>query len=173
MLFTLLLLSANLVGGVVLNTEATASPQGARTASAEASVAADWAGPVTPLKPIELNGQEFNPELGLLGSPTLCVTMPDQPIPNCAENTSQSLRINSEVFDGSNNPDATCQSVETIRTGKDGRPERVFATVCGEAWESWSYRQRATPASRNTPTRGTKGTSGPNVSNSAIPELSN
>jgi hypothetical protein len=173
MLFSFMFLASSLATPPFPNSLTTALSGAAVASPSQGPVAADWAGPAIPPNVIELNGQEFNPEVGILGAANLCVIMPNQPIPECAKSTDQSLQITADVFDGPSNPDATCQSIETTRTGKDGRPERVFATVCGEALESWSYRQRATPASRGAPSRATNRTFGPNDLNPVAPELSN
>jgi len=49
-----------------------------------------------------------------------------------------------------------------VRIGADGKPQRVFATVCGDEADSWTYRQRAAAASKANPSRSTNRVIGPN-----------
>jgi hypothetical protein len=133
----------------------------------DSAVPLDWAGPAARRPGADVAVQEFNPDSSIFGPTDMCVTIPGQPAPACAANTGEGLQVTGDIFTGSNNPDSTCQTVETTRAGTDGKPQRVFATVCGDEAESWSYRQRATPASRANPTRATNRNIGPNDINAA------
>jgi hypothetical protein len=137
------------------------------TAPTDSAVPLDWAGPAARRPGADIAVQEFNPETSLFGPTNMCVSIPGQPAPACAASTSGGLEVTSDIFAGSDNPDSTCQTVETTRAGADGKPQRVFATVCGDEAESWSYRQRATPSSRANPTRATNRNIGPNDINAA------
>jgi hypothetical protein len=133
----------------------------------DSAVPLDWAGPAARRPGADVAVQEFNPDLSLFGPTDMCVSIPGQPAPACAAKTTDGLQVTGDIFAGSNNPDSTCQTVETTRAGADGKPSRVFATVCGDEAESWSYRQRATPSSRNNPSRPTNRNIGPNDTNAA------
>jgi hypothetical protein len=128
----------------------------------DGAVPLDWAGPAARRPGADASVQQFDPDLSLFGTADMCVSIPGQPAPACAATPTGGLQITSDIFAGSNNPDATCQSVETIRMGADGKPQRVFATVCGDEAEAWSYRQRSTPSSRANPTRTSGRVIGPN-----------
>ena len=134
------------------------------------AVPLDWAGPAARLPGADQSVQEFDPAASLFGENSgMCVVQPGQPLPPCAQAVDAEGRPNREValsddifVGGISNPDATCQTIETIRRGANGQPERVFATVCGDEAEMWNYRQRTTPSSGQNPTRPTDRAIGPN-----------
>jgi hypothetical protein len=150
----------------------TVSPAGLRRQLAEEgtdfAVPLDWAGPAARLPGADRQVQEFDPSATFFGENTgMCVVQRGQPLPPCAQggpdSAARELSLSDDVFAGGiDNPDATCQTVETVRRGSNGQPERVFATVCGDAAESWDYRQRRTPRSGENPTRPTDRRVGPN-----------
>jgi hypothetical protein len=131
-------------------------------AATDSAVPLDWAGPAARRPGADVAVQEFNPDTSIFGPSDMCVSIPGQPAPACATTPTEGLQVAGDIFAGSDNPDSTCQSVETTRVGADGKPMRMFATVCGDEAESWSYRQRATPASRANPSRATNRNIGPN-----------
>ena len=134
------------------------------------AVPLDWAGPAARMPGADQSVQEFDPAASLFGENSgMCVVQPGQPLPPCAQAVDAEGRPNREValsddifVGGISNPDATCQTIETIRRGANGQPERVFATVCGDEAEMWNYRQRTTPSSGQNPTRPTDRAIGPN-----------
>jgi hypothetical protein len=132
------------------------------TNTTDSAVPLDWAGPAARRPGADTSVQEFNPEVSLFGPADMCVVVRGQAAPACAANASGGLQVTSDIFAGNDNPDSTCQSVETTRMGADGKPMRMFATVCGDEAESWSYRQRSTPSSRSNPSRTTGRVIGPN-----------
>ena len=143
------------------------------TAETDGAVPLDWAGPAARRPGADVAVQEFDPDISLFGPAEMCVIIPGLPKPDCALPTREGLRVTTDIFAGSNNPDATCQSVESTRMGADGKPQRVFATVCGDEAEAWSFRQRSTPASRANPTRPTSRAIGPNDINADAPSPRN
>jgi hypothetical protein len=134
----------------------------AESATTDSAVPLDWSGPAARRPGADASVQEFDPGVSLFGPAAMCVSIPGQPAPECATKPNDGLQVTSDIFEGSDNPDSTCQSVETTRVGADGKPVRMFATVCGDEAESWAYRQRSTPASRGNPTRPTNRNVGPN-----------
>lgn len=162
MLLALLLMATTPVPAAGSEAATTTYTPRSDAAATDSAVPLDWAGPAARRPGADVAVQEFNPEASLFGPADMCVSIPGQPAPACAADTRDGLQVTSDIFAGSNNPDSTCQTVETIRPGADGKPQRVFATVCGDEAESWSYRQRSTPASRANPTRSTNRNVGPN-----------
>jgi hypothetical protein len=128
----------------------------------DGAVPLDWSGPAARAPGADAAVKEFNPEANLFGPSDMCVSIPGQAPPDCAKHSGDTLKISNDIFTGGQNPDSTCQSVETTRLGSNGKPQRVFATVCGDEAEAWSYRQRATPSSRSNPSRPTGRVLGPN-----------
>jgi hypothetical protein len=127
------------------------------------AVPLDWAGPAARTPGADPAVQEFDPSAAMLGDPDMCIVTPGQPIPDCAQAGNDGLQLDESMFAGGiSNPDSTCQTVETVRRGSDNRPQRVFATVCGEEAEMWNYRSRTTPSSAANPGRPTDRTVGPN-----------
>lgn len=133
------------------------------------AVPLDWAGPAARLPGADRAVQDFDPSQSLFGdSAGLCVVQPGQPLPPCAVtggpgSQGREVALSDDIFAGGiSNPESTCQTVETVRRGANGQPERVFATICGDDAEAWEYRQRRTPRSGDTPTRATDRRVGPN-----------
>lgn len=173
MLFALLLMAANPASvDTGQGATTTFTPRGDAAAS-DSAVPLDWAGPAARRPGADVAVQEFNPDTSIFGPADMCVTVRGQPAPACAASSNEGLQVTSDIFAGSNNPDSTCQSVETTRAGADGKPQRVFATVCGDEAESWSYRQRSTPSSRANPSRATNRNIGPNDINATARSPSN
>ncbi len=162
MLLALALLFADPMAASPSQAATTTYAPRADTAPTDSAVPLDWAGPAARRPGADVAVQEFNPDTSIFGPADMCVVVRGQAAPACAANSGEGLQVTSDIFAGSNNPDSTCQTVETTRAGADGKPQRVFATVCGDEAESWSYRQRATPASRANPTRATNRNIGPN-----------
>ncbi len=131
-------------------------------ATPDGAIPLDWSGPAAKQPGAEANVEAFDPTASLLGPSNLCVVTPGQPNPSCAVAPEQDLKVTSDIFSGDVNPDSTCQTQEDVRIGADGKPQRVFATVCGDEADSWTYRQRATPASKANPSRSTNRVIGPN-----------
>lgn len=131
-------------------------------ATPDGAVPLDWSGPAAKQPGADASVEAFDPTASLFGPSNLCVVTPGQPTPNCASAPEQSLKVTSDIFSGDVNPDSTCQTQEDVRIGADGKPQRVFATVCGDEADSWNYRQRATAASKANPTRSTNRVIGPN-----------
>jgi hypothetical protein len=175
MLFALLLMAANPAPAPADTAPAASAGQSATTSytpradsePTDSAVPLDWAGPAARRPGADVAVQDFNPDTSIFGPADMCVSVPGQPAPACAAQTSDGLQVTADIFAGNNNPDSTCQSVESTRIGSDGKPQRVFATVCGDEAESWSYRQRSTPASRANPTRATNRNIGPNETTAA------
>ena len=167
MLLALLLMATNPAPADAGQGATTTYSPRTEAAASDSAVPLDWAGPAARRPGADVAVQEFNPDTSIFGPADMCVTVRGQPAPACAAAPSEGLQVTSDVFAGSNNPDATCQTIETTRAGADGKPQRVFATVCGDEAESWSYRQRATPASRANPSRATNRNIGPNDINAA------
>jgi hypothetical protein len=167
MLLALLLMATAPTPAPTNDTATTTFTPRSDASSTDSAVPLDWAGPAARRPGADPVVQAFNPEASLFGPADMCVSIPGQPAPACAASTSEGLQVTSDIFAESNNPDSTCQTVETTRAGADGKPQRVFATVCGDEAESWSYRQRSTPASRANPTRSTNRNIGPNDINAA------
>lgn len=151
---------------------ATFTPRAEAPANTDGAVPMDWAGPAARTPGADPSVQAFDPARGLFGETTMCVVAPGQPAPPCAAAATQEIRLSDDVFSsGAGNPDATCQTIEDVRLGSDGKPQRVFATVCGDEAESWNYRQRSTPGSARNPSRTTGRVLGPNdVSAPRVPE---
>jgi hypothetical protein len=132
------------------------------------AVPLDWAGPAARRPGADEQVREFDPAASLFGTNAgMCVVQRGQPLPDCARadapGTGREVTLGEDVFAGGiSNPDATCQTIESVRRGADGRPERVFATVCGDEAEMWNYRQRTTPSSERVATRPTERDVGPN-----------
>jgi hypothetical protein len=162
MLFALLLLAADPIA--ISNNEGATTSFTPRTDTAptDSAVPLDWAGPAARRPGADAAVQQFDPDVSIFGKADMCVIVPGQPKPACAERTTEGLQITGDIFTSSDNPDSTCQTVESTRIGPDGRPNRVFATVCGDEAESWAYRQRSTPSSRANPTRTGGRVIGPN-----------
>jgi hypothetical protein len=160
MLFALLLLATD----PATTTSGATTTYTPRTDSAptDSAVPLDWAGPAARRPGADPAVQQFDPNVSVFGAADMCVVVPGQPAPACATQTTDGLQITGDIFTGSDNPDSTCQTIETVRMGADGRPSRMFATVCGDEAEAWSYRQRATPSSRANPSRATNRAIGPN-----------
>lgn len=132
-------------------------------AATDSAVPLDWAGPAARRPGADPAVQQFDPNVSIFGAAeSMCVVVPGQPAPACAARTNEGLQITGDIFTGTDNPDSTCQTIESTRIGADGKPNRVFATVCGDEAEAWSYRNRSTPASRNNPTRTGNRSIGPN-----------
>ena len=131
-------------------------------ATPDGAVPLDWAGPAAKQPGADASVEAFDPTASLFGPSNLCVVTPGQPTPSCAVAPEENLKVTSDIFTGDVNPDSTCQTQEDVRIGPDGKPQRVFATVCGDEADSWNYRQRATPASRANPTKSTNRVIGPN-----------
>jgi hypothetical protein len=167
MLLSLLLMATNPAPADTAQGATTTYTPRSDAAATDSAVPLDWAGPAARRPGADVAVQEFNPDTSIFGPADMCVSIPGQPAPACAANTGDGLQVTSDIFAGSNNPDSTCQTVETTRMGADGKPSRVFATVCGDEAESWSYRQRSTPASRANPSRATNRNIGPNDINAA------
>jgi hypothetical protein len=104
----------------------------------------------------------FDPAASLFGPADLCVVTPGQAAPSCATTSGQIQQVSEDVFSGSINPDATCQTQEDVRIGADGKPQRVFATVCGDEVDASDFRQRETPTSTANPRKPTDRKIGPN-----------
>jgi hypothetical protein len=163
MMFALLLLAAN-------PTPAENASQGATTsytprndsAPVDSAVPLDWAGPAARRPGADVAVQQFDPNLSIFGPTDMCVVVPGQPAPACAARTNEGLQVSGDIFASTDNPDSTCQTIESTRVGADGKPSRVFATVCGDEAEAWSYRQRSSPSSRANPTRTGGRVIGPN-----------
>jgi hypothetical protein len=162
MLFALLLLTAEPAPAPAADSAVTSYTPRNDSAPTDSAVPLDWAGPAARRPGADASVQQFDPNLSVFGSADMCVVVPGQPAPACAQRTTEGLQIAGDIFTGSDNPDSTCQTVETTRMGADGKPSRVFATVCGDEAESWSYRQRSTPSSRANPSRSTNRSVGPN-----------
>jgi hypothetical protein len=163
MLFSLLLLAADPTAAAANQGQTTTYTPRTDTAATDSAVPLDWAGPAARRPGADPAVQQFDPNVSVFGAAeTMCVVVPGQPAPACAAQTSDGLQITSDIFSGSSNPDSTCQTIESTRIGADGKPNRVFATVCGDEAESWSYRNRSTPSSRNNPSRPTNRAVGPN-----------
>lgn len=162
MLLALVLLAANPVVADSQQGATTTYTPRSDAGATDSAVPLDWAGPAARRPGADVAVQEFNPETSLFGPADLCVVVRGQPTPACAVNSGDGLQVTADIFAGNNNPDSTCQSIETTRMGADGKPTRMFATVCGDEAESWSYRQRATPSSRANPTRTSGRVIGPN-----------
>jgi hypothetical protein len=160
MLFALLLLAAD--PAPASDSATTTYTPRTDTAATDSAVPLDWAGPAARRPGADPAVQQFDPNLSIFGQSDMCVVVPGQPAPACAARTNEGLQVAGDIFSGSDNPDSTCQTVETTRIGADGKPNRVFATVCGDEAESWSYRQRSTPSSRANPTRTGGRVIGPN-----------
>lgn len=162
MLLALVLLASNPAPADTAQGATTTYTPRTDAAVTDSAVPLDWAGPAARRPGADVAVQEFNPDTSIFGPADMCVTIPGQPAPACAAAPTDGLQVTGDIFAGNNNPDSTCQSVESTRMGADGKPQRVFATVCGDEAESWSYRQRSTPASRSNPTRATNRNIGPN-----------
>ena len=130
------------------------------------------AGPVVQVEAFELGrrgelaaqpGDEFDPSAGLFDGQGLCVVVPGEDKPDCARGLQQEITLNEDVFTASiGNAVSTCQTIETIQRGRDGQPQRVFATVCGDDVNAWNFRTRETPSSESNPSRATERSVGPN-----------
>lgn len=131
-------------------------------ATPDGAVPLDWAGPAARMPGPDDTVAGFDPAASLFGPADLCVVTPGQPAPPCAAKPAQITAVSDDIFTGSNNPDATCQTQEDVRIGADGKPQRVFATVCGDEVESWDFRQRTTPSSKANPRKPTDRAIGPN-----------
>jgi hypothetical protein len=162
MLLALALLAANPAPAETPQRETTTYTPRSDASTTDGAVPLDWAGPAARRPGADASVQEFNPEVSLFGPADMCVVVRGQPAPACAAKPNDGLQVTADIFAGSNNPDSTCQSIETTRIGADGKPMRMFATVCGDEAESWSYRQRSTPSSRANPTRTSGRVIGPN-----------
>jgi hypothetical protein len=171
MLLALVLLAANPAPADVSQGATTTYTPRSDSSAADSAVPLDWAGPAARRPGADPAVQQFDPDLSLFGPTDMCVVVRGQPAPACSARTNEGLQIAGDIFTGSDNPDSTCQTVETTRAGADGKPSRVFATVCGDEAEAWSYRQRSTPASRANPTRTTGRVIGPNdvIANNSRP----
>jgi hypothetical protein len=163
MLFTLLLLAADPGAASAGQGQTTTYTPRTDTASTDSAVPLDWAGPAARRPGADVAVQQFDPNVSVFGAAeTMCVVVPGQPAPACAARTNEGLQIAGDIFSGSDNPDSTCQTIESTRIGADGKPNRVFATVCGDEAEAWAYRNRATPSSRTNPSRTGNRAIGPN-----------
>lgn len=131
-------------------------------ATPDGAVPLDWSGPAAKQPGADANVEAFDPTASLFGPSNLCVVTPGQPAPSCTVVPEDGIKVTSDIFSGDVNPDSTCQTQEDVRIGPDGKPQRVFATVCGDEADSWNYRQRATPASRANPSKSTNRVIGPN-----------
>jgi hypothetical protein len=162
MLFTLLLLAADPGAASTGQGQTTSYTPRTDNATTDSAVPLDWAGPAARRPGADLSVQQFDPNVSVFGTADMCVVVPGQPAPACAARTTDGLQIAGDIFAGSENPDSTCQTIESTRIGADGKPSRVFATVCGDEAEAWSYRQRSSPSSRANPTRTGSRAIGPN-----------
>jgi hypothetical protein len=151
-------------GGISTDAQDDFGPGGLR----DQAVPLDWAGPAARTPGADQSVQEFDPSAAILGEPDMCIITRGQPLPACAQTGSTQadgggLRVDDSLFAGGiSNPDATCQTVESVRRGANNQPQRVFATVCGDEAEMWNYRSRSTPTSTANPTRSTDRAIGPN-----------
>lgn len=172
MLIAIMLLMATPGGADTSTTATTTYTPRADTTATDSAVPLDWAGPAARRPGADASVQQFNPEATLFDQTEMCVVVPGQPKPACAQAPTDGLQISGDIFSASSNPDSTCQTIESVRMGADGKPSRVFATVCGDEAEAWSFRQRATPGSRNNPSRTGSRTIGPNdiVANNRSPD---
>jgi hypothetical protein len=172
MLFALILLAASPTGADAQQSATTNYTPRSDSSSTDSAVPLDWAGPAARRPGADANVQQFNPEATLFEQTEMCVVVPGQPKPACALAPTDGLQISGDIFSASSNPDSTCQTIESVRMGADGKPNRVFATVCGDEAEAWSYRQRSTPGSRRNPTRTGARAVGPNdiVANQQSPQ---
>jgi hypothetical protein len=162
MLIALMLLAASPTPAAQSQTAVTTFTPRAETEVGDSAVPLDWAGPAARRPGADANVQSFDPAKSLFGEADMCVVLKGQPLPACATRPQGGLQVTGDVFTTSINPDATCQTVEDVRLGADGKPQRVFATVCGDEAESWAFRQRSTPSSRGSSTRPGERTLGPN-----------
>jgi hypothetical protein len=162
MLFSLLLLAADPTATATNQGQTTTYTPRTDSAVTDSAVPLDWAGPAARRPGADPSVQQFDPTVSVFGSADMCVVVRGQPIPACATRPTEGLQVAGDIFANSDNPDSTCQTIESTRIGADGKPNRVFATVCGDEAEAWSYRNRATPSSRNNPTRTGNRAIGPN-----------
>jgi hypothetical protein len=98
----------------------------AETEVEDSAVPLDWAGPGARKPGADPSVRNFDPTKSIFGEANMCVVIQGQPVPACAQGP------------------------------REGKPQRVFATVCGDEAESWQFRQRSTPSSRANPTRATE-----------------
>lgn len=132
----------------------------------DTALPSDWAGgPAAHLPGPDSNVQRFDPAATLYQAPEMCVVIRGQPIPACAspQTNNQTIALNDDIFSNPvSNPDATCQTIETVRRDAQGSPRRVFATYCGEELGRGDYREAETPTGSGAITRPTQRDVGPN-----------
>lgn len=123
----------------------------------DSALPTDWqGGPAAHLPGPDRSVASFDPSAVVYTAPDMCVIVPNQPVPACAQapQAQQSLTINEDIFNvASSNPDSTCQTIETTRRNADGTPSRVFATYCGEELGRSDYRETPTPTNADSPIR--------------------
>lgn len=139
---------------------------------------ADWMGesarePTNPANLTVPHVKEIDPNAALLTSSTMCTVVANQPLPDCAKAPSDlnavQIVLNEDIFSNSvAGDDATCQTIETVRTDSNGKPQRVFASYCGDDIRRNDYREVSLPTGSNSPKRPTDRNFGP-TSISAVP----
>lgn len=119
------------------------------------------------------NIAQIDPNQAALTPSSMCVVESGKPLPECAQTPPQSantqLVLSDDIFSNSNNPEATCETVETVRRDANGNPQRVFATFCGEDVSRNDYREVSSPTGSRSPTRPTERPVGINRGNGAVP----
>ncbi len=116
---------------------------------------------------------QFDPNAAFLTSSSMCTIVSGQPLPDCAkapsDGSSSHIVLNEEIFTNSvAGEDATCQTIETVRTDANGKPQRIFASYCGDDIMRNDYREVTLPTGSNTPLRPTQRNFGP-TNISAVP----
>ncbi|KAF0186792.1 MAG: hypothetical protein FD163_67 [Hyphomonadaceae bacterium] len=132
----------------------------------DTALPSDWAGgPAAHLPGPDGNVQRFDPSATLYTAPEMCVVVRGQPIPACANapQANQTIALNDDIFTNQiAGPDATCQTIETVRRDGSGAPKRVFATFCGDELGRGDYRETESPTGSGAITRPTQRNVGPN-----------
>jgi|GEM_PF-2642852 hypothetical protein len=132
----------------------------------DTALPSDWAGgPAAHLPGPDGSVSRFDPSATLYQAPEMCVVIRGQPVPACANPPApnQTIALRDDIFsDNATNPDATCQTIETVRRDSQGAPKRVFATFCGEELGRGDYRETASPTGSAAISRPTQRDVGPN-----------
>ena len=139
---------------------------------------ADWMGESArePTNPADLtvpHVEKVDTSAPLLTGSNMCIVVQGQPLPDCAKatntNSGEQLVLSDDIFTNSVAGDeATCQTIETVRTDANGKPQRVFASYCGEDIRRNDYREVNLPTGSSASKRPTDRNFGP-TNISAVP----
>lgn len=119
------------------------------------------------------HAKQMDPSAPLYTASNMCTIIQGEALPDCAKpaasESANHIVLNDDIFSNSVAGDeATCQTIETVRTDANGRPQRVFASYCGDDIRRNDCREVSLPTGSNPALRPTQRNFGP-TNISAVP----